>query len=80
MLLIVLSESTKLRAHRTVVESTVRERFREFEAGNEELTDRPRPGQPSELDDEDLIPGLENEPSSSSRELTVELGVSHTTV
>jgi histone-lysine N-methyltransferase SETMAR len=65
---------------RTVGESTVRERFREFKAGNEELTDRPRSGRPTELDDEDLISGLENEPSSSSRELAAELGVSHTTV
>ncbi|KAJ1363165.1 hypothetical protein KIN20_022961 [Parelaphostrongylus tenuis] len=31
---------------RTVGESTVRERFREFKAGNEELTDRPRSGRP----------------------------------
>ncbi|KAJ1362990.1 hypothetical protein KIN20_022732 [Parelaphostrongylus tenuis] len=52
---------------RTVGESLVRERFRELKAGNEELTDRARSGRPTELDDEGLISGLENEQSLSSR-------------
>ncbi|KAJ1357163.1 hypothetical protein KIN20_029742 [Parelaphostrongylus tenuis] len=47
-------------------------------AENEELNDRPRSGRPTELDDEDMISGLENEPSSSSRELAAELNVSQT--
>ncbi|KAJ1364096.1 hypothetical protein KIN20_024103 [Parelaphostrongylus tenuis] len=68
------------KSDRTVGESTDRERFREFKAGNEELADETISGQTSELGDEDLISGLENEPSSSSRELAAEPVVYHTSV
>ncbi|KAJ1365878.1 hypothetical protein KIN20_026341, partial [Parelaphostrongylus tenuis] len=70
----------KIMRDRTVGESTDCERFREFKAGNEELADGTISGQPSELGDEDLISGLENEPSSSSRDSAAEPGVSHTSV
>ncbi|KAJ1347798.1 hypothetical protein KIN20_002962 [Parelaphostrongylus tenuis] len=38
--------------YRTVGESTAHERFREFKAGNEELTGKPRSERPTELDNE----------------------------
>ncbi|KAJ1369766.1 hypothetical protein KIN20_031323 [Parelaphostrongylus tenuis] len=65
-------------SYRTAAESTVRERFREFKDVNEELTDRPRSGHPTELDDEDLLSGLENQPSScckSRDRLSINLGI-----
>ncbi|KAJ1356074.1 hypothetical protein KIN20_013700 [Parelaphostrongylus tenuis] len=49
-------------------------------AENEDLTDTPRSRRPAELHDDKLISSLENETSSSSREMAAELGVSQTTV
>ncbi|KAJ1353079.1 hypothetical protein KIN20_009630 [Parelaphostrongylus tenuis] len=44
---------SKAWGYRTAGESTVRKRFHEFKAGNEESTDRPISERPTKLDDED---------------------------
>src|SRR4051812_7663520 len=60
----------------TVSQPTVSRWFKRFNSEELSLEDDPRSGRPPKLDNEDLIAALEKEPSSSSRELATELGVS----
>jgi histone-lysine N-methyltransferase SETMAR len=60
----------------TVGKSTVGKWFKHFKEGNFDLEDKPRSGRPSVLDESDLQAELDIEPSSSTRELAEELGVS----
>jgi transposase len=65
----------------TVHYTTVSRWYKRFDSGDLSLEDQPRSGRPSTLDNEDLRTALEDEPSSSSRELASVLGVSsHQTV
>lgn len=65
----------------TVHYTTVSRWYKRFDSGDLSLEDQPRSGRPSTLDNEDLRAALEDEPSSSSRELMSLLGVSsHQTV
>jgi len=59
---------------------TARRWFAKFNSGEETLEDKPRSGRPTVLDEGDLQAALDAEPSSSTRELGTELGVSHMTV
>ena len=54
--------------------------FKRFNEGDMDLEDKPRSGRPSVLDKSDLQAALDLEPSSSTRELAEELGVSQMTV
>ena len=54
--------------------------FKRFDVGNFDLEDKPRSGRPTKLDNDDLLAALEDEPSSSAREVATEHGVSHTAV
>ena len=54
--------------------------FARFKAGDFDLNDRERTGRPFDADVDKLEALLEEDPSQSSRELVVELSVSHTTV
>ena len=54
--------------------------FKRFKEGNISLEDKPRPGRPAELDDEDLLAALEAGPHSSTRELSATAGHSKTTI
>ncbi|PZQ93416.1 MAG: hypothetical protein DI539_31720, partial [Flavobacterium psychrophilum] len=64
----------------TVGESTVYERFREFKAGNEDLTDKPRLGRPQEIDRQAVINRIEEEPSMTSTMLAEEFDCTHPTI
>jgi histone-lysine N-methyltransferase SETMAR len=64
----------------TVGKSTAIDWFKRFNKGDFDLNDKPRSGRPTKLDDGDLQAELDIEPSSSTRELATELGVSHMTV
>ncbi|CAF1237776.1 unnamed protein product [Didymodactylos carnosus] len=66
---------------RTVHYTTVSRWYKRFDFGDLSLEDQPRSGRPSMLDNEGLRAALEDEPSSSSRELASVFGVSsHQTV
>lgn len=68
-------------AEGTVHYTTVSRWYKRFDSGDLSLEDQPRSGRPSTLDNENLRAALEDEPSSSSRELASVLGVSsHHTV
>jgi histone-lysine N-methyltransferase SETMAR len=54
--------------------------FKRSEDGDFDLEDNPRSGRPSVLDEEDLRAALEDEPSSSTRDMADELGVAQRTV
>ncbi|CAF3228652.1 unnamed protein product [Rotaria socialis] len=60
----------------TVHYTTVSRWYKRFDSGDLNLEDQPRSGRPSTLDNADLQAALEDEPSSSSRELASILGVS----
>ena len=60
----------------TVGKSTAIDWFKRFNKGDFDLNDKPRSGRPTKLDDGDLQAELDIEPSSSTRELATELGVS----
>ena len=65
----------------TVHYTTVSRWYKRFDSGDLNLEDQLRAGQPPTLDNEDLWAALEDEPSSSSRELASVLGISsHRTV
>jgi histone-lysine N-methyltransferase SETMAR len=65
----------------TVHYTTVSRWYKRFDSGDLNLEDQPRAGRPPTLDNEDLRAALEDEPSSSSRELASALGISsHRTV
>ena len=64
----------------TTRKSAAQRWFSRFNSDDLTLEDKPRSGRPPVLDDEDLRQALEDEPSSSIRELAEELGVSHMTV
>jgi histone-lysine N-methyltransferase SETMAR len=70
----------KVEGEGTTNKSSVGEWFKRFNAGDLSLEDKPRSGRPTMLDESDLQAALDAEPSSSSRELATDLGVSHTTV
>ncbi|CAF4468234.1 unnamed protein product, partial [Didymodactylos carnosus] len=66
---------------RTVHYTTVSRWYKRFDFGDLSLEDQPRSGRPSMLDNDGLRAALEDEPSSSSRELASVFGVSsHQTV
>lgn len=65
---------------RTVNHTTVSRWYNRFNCGDVNLDDQPRSGRPSDLDNEDLVCTLEDEPSSSSRDLGAILGVDHKTI
>lgn len=60
-----------------VAESTVRERFRQFKVGNEDLADKPRSGRPREVDRQAVINRIEEDSSMTSRMLGDEFGCDH---
>ena len=61
-------------------ERTCQKWFARFTAGDFDLNDRDRSGRPLEANDDVLEGLLEEDPKQSSRELALELSVSHTTV
>lgn len=63
-----------------VAQRTAAKWFKRFNDGDLDLNDKPRSGRPSLLGDDEVSTALEDEPSSSSRDLAVELGVHQTTV
>ena len=63
-----------------ISKSSAQRWFSRSESGDLDLEDKPRSGRPTKLNDEDLLQVLEDEPSSSSRELASELDVDHTTI
>ena len=54
--------------------------FSRFRAGDFDLNDKPRSGRPQEADDTELQALLDQHAAQSTRELSAQLGVSHTTV
>jgi histone-lysine N-methyltransferase SETMAR len=54
--------------------------FTRFNDGDTSLEDKPRSGRPIELDNDDLLTALEEEPHSSTRELSAATGHSQTTM
>jgi histone-lysine N-methyltransferase SETMAR len=64
----------------TIGKSAVIKWFKRFNDGDFDLEDKPRSGRPSVLDEGDLQAALDVEPSSSTRELAEDLGVSQRTV
>ena len=65
----------------TVHYTTISRWYKRFDSGDLNLEDQPRAGRPTTLDNENLRVSLEDEPSSSSRELASALGISsHRTV
>lgn len=64
----------------TVGVSTVRERFREFKAGNEDLGDQPREGRPQEVDRQAVLEAIEENPSLTTRMLAGDFDCSHMTI
>ncbi|CAF1461415.1 unnamed protein product [Adineta ricciae] len=64
----------------TVASRTTQKWFKHFNEGDFDLEDRPHSGRPTVLDEGDLQTALDVEPSSSTRELTEELGVANKTV
>lgn len=54
--------------------------FKRFDDGDFDFEDKPRSGRPALLDEEDLRAALEDEPSSSTRDLADEFGVCQTTI
>ena len=64
----------------TVSQSTVSRWFKRFDSGDMNLEDQTRSGRPSVLNEEKLRAALEDEPSSSTRDLAEELEVSQRTV
>ena len=54
--------------------------FARFNAGDFDLNDKERTGRPVEANDDILVELLEEDPRQSTRELALELSVSHTTV
>ncbi len=54
--------------------------FKRFEDDDFDFEDKPRSGRPSVLNEEDLRHALEDEPSSSTRDLADELAVAQRTV
>jgi len=64
----------------TTTQQTTSKWFKRFKEGDFALEDKHRSGRPAELENEELIAALEEEPSSSSRELATDLGVDHKTI
>lgn len=64
----------------TVGESTVRERFREFKAGNEELKDQSRSGRPQEVDRQAVLEAIEETPSMTCEMLAEDFECSPQTI
>ena len=64
-----------------VLDKTTTQRwFKRFNDGDTSLEDKPRSGRPTELDDDDLLAALGDEPHSSTRELSRVTGHSHITI
>jgi histone-lysine N-methyltransferase SETMAR len=70
----------KIEGEKTIGKTAAGKWFKRFNEGNFDLEDRPRSGRPTVLDESDLQAALDAEPSSSTRDLEAELGVSHMTV
>lgn len=64
----------------TVKRSTVSDWFKRFNSGDTSLTDKPRSGRPSVLDEDDLQLAMESHPDASTRELSTLLGSSKDTI
>jgi [histone H3]-lysine36 N-dimethyltransferase SETMAR len=63
-----------------VAQRTAAKWFKRFNDGDLNLEDKPRPGRPSLLCNDELITSLEDNPSSSSRDLAINVGVHQTTI
>jgi len=70
----------KIEGEKTIGKTAAGKWFKRFNEGDFDLEDRPRSGRPTVLDESDLQAALDAEPSSSTRDLEAELGVSHMTV
>lgn len=64
----------------TVGERTVRERFVEFKAGNEDLTHKQGAGCPREIERDAVLEAIEETPSLTTRMLAEDFGCSHTAI
>ncbi len=74
------AEICKVEGEGTIGKTAAIKWFKRFEDGDFDFKDKPRSGRPSVLDEEDLRAALEDEPSSSTRDLADELGVAQRTV
>lgn len=63
-----------------ITESICKFWFSRFRAGDFDLNDKPRSGRPQKADDTELQALLDQNTAQSTRELSAQLGVSHTTV
>lgn len=70
----------EVEGERTVGKTSAFKWFKRFNDGDFDLEDKPRSGRPSNLDNEDLRAALEDESSSSTRDLKAVLGVGKSTV
>ena len=73
-------EICDVEGERTVSHMTVSRWYKRFDSGDMSLEDQPRSDRPSKLNDADLQAELDIEPSSSTRDLAAELGVSNVTI
>jgi histone-lysine N-methyltransferase SETMAR len=74
------AEICKVEGEGTIGKTAAIKWFKRFEDGDFGFEDKPRSGRPSVLNEEDLRAALEDEPSSSTRDLADELGVAQRTV
>jgi histone-lysine N-methyltransferase SETMAR len=74
------AEICKVEGEGTIGKTTAIKWFKRFEDGDFDFEDKPRSGRPCVLDEEDLRAALEDEPSSSTRDLADKLGVAQQTV
>jgi histone-lysine N-methyltransferase SETMAR len=64
----------------SITEQTCRTWYNRFRSGDITLGDQPRPGRPSELDNQALIALVKENNRQTTRDLAEQLGVSHSTV
>ncbi|CAF3284141.1 unnamed protein product [Rotaria sp. Silwood2] len=74
------AEISQVEGEGTIGKTAAIKWLKRFADGDFDFEDKPRSGRPSVLDEEDLRAALEDEPSSSTRDLANDLGVAQRTV